>query len=94
MSDEIRQQITMIDRNQLVMMGVKGVESFDNAKILLSTNMGDLLITGEDLHISHLDLVGGEIRINGQIDSLVNKKGSSNVDAKTKGKNMIGRILK
>ena len=38
--------------------------------IIMSTSVGTLVITGEDLHIGKLSLDGGELHVDGRIDSV------------------------
>jgi len=46
------------------------VERFDETGIVLSTSAGVLTVTGEDLHIGKLSLDGGELHVDGRIDTL------------------------
>lgn len=50
--------------------GILDVLSFDIAEILLETEMGMLLIKGNDLHVNRLNLEKGEVDIEGDIRSL------------------------
>lgn len=49
--------------------GILDVLSFDIAEILLETEMGMLLIKGNDLHVNRLNLEKGEVDIEGDIRS-------------------------
>ena len=57
-------------REQLSVSGVEEVESFDESAIVMSTTRGTLVIRGEDLHIEKLSLDGGDLRVEGMVDSL------------------------
>lgn len=57
-------------RESLTVSGVEDVERFDETGIVMSTAAGTLVITGEDLHIGKLSLDGGELHVDGRIDSL------------------------
>ncbi len=57
-------------RERLTVSGVEDVERFDETGIVMSTAAGTLVITGEDLHIGKLSLDGGELHVDGRIDSL------------------------
>lgn len=57
-------------RESLTVSGVEDVERFDETGIVMSTSAGTLVITGEDLHIGKLSLDGGELHVDGRIDSL------------------------
>ncbi len=71
--------------------GIVDVLSFDVGEILLETEMGMLLIKGNDLHVNRLTLEKGEIDIEGRIDSLA----YSEVNNYSKqGESFLGRIFK
>lgn len=57
-------------RERLTVSGVEDVERFDETGIVMSTAVGTLVITGEDLHIGKLSLDGGELHVDGRIDSM------------------------
>ena len=57
-------------REQLSVSGVEEVESFDENSIVMSTCKGTLVVRGEDLHIEKLSLDGGDLKVEGDIDSL------------------------
>ena len=57
-------------RERLVVSGVEDVERFDETGIVMSTSAGILTVTGEGLHIGKLSLDGGELHVDGRIDSL------------------------
>ena len=50
--------------------GVEEVESFDENTIIMTTVKGTLVVRGEDLHIEKLSLDGGDLRVEGVVDSL------------------------
>jgi sporulation protein YabP len=57
-------------RERLVVSGVEDVERFDENGIVMSTSAGILTVAGEGLHIGKLSLDGGELHVDGRIDSL------------------------
>lgn len=57
-------------REQLSVSGVEEVESFDENTIIMTTVKGTLVVRGEDLHIEKLSLDGGDLRVEGVVDSL------------------------
>ena len=62
--------VALEDRRRLTVSGVLEVENFDENTIVMDTNQGTLVVRGEDLHIETLSLDGGEMRVEGSIDSL------------------------
>ena len=63
-------RLELIGREHLVISGVEDVERFDETGIVMSTSAGTLVVTGEDLHIGKLSLDGGELHVDGRIDSV------------------------
>ena len=60
----------MCIRDRLTVAGVEDVDRFDETGIVMTTSAGVLIITGSNLHIGKLSLEGGELHVDGQIDSL------------------------
>ncbi|WP_298017968.1 YabP/YqfC family sporulation protein [uncultured Dysosmobacter sp.] len=63
-------RLELMGREHLTVSGVEDVERFDETGIVMSTSAGTLVITGEDLHIGKLSLDGGELHVDGRIDSV------------------------
>lgn len=63
-------RITLEGREKLTVGGVEDVERFDESCIIMSTCAGTLIVTGQGLHIDKLSLDGGELHVDGRIDSL------------------------
>ena len=63
-------RIVLSDRQHLAVYGVEGVESFDEATIVLTTSEGSLIVRGEGLHIEKLSLDGGDLLVEGTVESL------------------------
>ena len=57
-------------REKLTVSGVVDVERFDETSIILSTCAGTMVVTGENLHIGKLSLDGGELHVDGRIDTV------------------------
>ena len=49
--------------------GVKDVIAFDEGEVILETDMGVLMIKGQDLHVKRLNLENGEVDLEGRMDS-------------------------
>ena len=63
-------RLELAGRERLTVSGVEDVERFDETGIVMSTAAGTLVVTGEDLHIDKLSLDGGELHVDGRIDSV------------------------
>ena len=61
---EAAHHIILEEREQLSVSGVEEVESFDENTIVMLT------VRGEELHIEKLSLDGGDLKVEGTIDSL------------------------
>ena len=64
-------------RERLTVSGVEDVERFDEMSIVMSTTAGVLTITGEGLHIGQLSLDGGELHVDGRVDSISYEDGEA-----------------
>ena len=62
--------VIMEDRHTLTVSGISDVDSFDEQTVLVFTDMGELTVRGEGLHISRLSLEVVEIMREGNISSL------------------------
>lgn len=58
------------ERERLTVSGVVEVESFDENVIVMSTAQGVLIVRGEGLHIERLSLDGGDLKVEGLVESL------------------------
>lgn len=63
-------RLELVGRERLTVSGVEDVDRFDETGIVISTSAGTLVVTGEDLHIGKLSLDGGELHVDGRIDSV------------------------
>ena len=65
------QRIELSGRESLTVSGVEDVDRFDEPEIVMNTSLGVLVVTGDSLHIGKLSLDGGELHVDGRIDSLL-----------------------
>ena len=66
----ISHNVTISDRKNVIISGVKKIESFDDEEFLMETNMGYVLVKGSELEIIKLDTYQGNVSIKGKFDSL------------------------
>ncbi len=64
----LNHNVTMSDRKNIVVTGVKKIESFDDEEFIMDTSMGDIIIKGEMLEIIKLDTYQGTVSIKGKIN--------------------------
>ena len=69
--------LQMENRERLRLTGVSDVSGFDENLIALTTDMGELLVRGEELHIEKIDLDAGLLELRGEICELCYEERSS-----------------
>ncbi len=62
--------IAVTERKNIVVTGVKKLESFDKREFFMKTTMGYMLIKGDNLELLKLDTINGNISIKGMINSI------------------------
>lgn len=70
MESSFNHGISIAERKNIVVTGVKKIESFDNEEFLMDTTLGFLVIKGKELEIIKLDTYQGNVSIKGNLDSL------------------------
>ena len=79
--------IIMENREKLSISGVKRGENFDDNIIILNTQMGQMTIKGENLHISKMDVDTGNLAVSGNFYGLI-------YNETIKGTSLVKRIFK
>ncbi|MCL5045976.1 MAG: sporulation protein YabP [Actinobacteria bacterium] len=88
-------QISIKNREETRIQGVLHVDSFDDQEIVLDTDLGSLVVKGEDLHIKHLDLGSGNCEVEGFVNSLQYSAPNRNKPgAKGRSKGIFERLLR
>lgn len=67
---QLPHHIVLEGRQSLTVSGVQEVESFDENTIVMVTVKGTLVVRGDALHIEKLSLDGGDLTVEGTVDSL------------------------
>lgn len=89
-TNTINHSINLADRKTIVITGVKKIDSFDDEEFLVSTNMGYVIIKGENLEIIKLDTYQGNVTIKGKFNNL-NYMDSSKANSK---EGMLSKLFK
>lgn len=84
--------LTIAERKNIVISGVKKIESFDSEEFLMDTTLGYLVIKGSELEIIKLDTYQGNVSIKGRIDSLVYL--DENNSKKDKENSLLNKLFK
>ena len=69
-STKVEHHLILEDRERLSVSGVEDVESFDETMVVMLTSQGMLIVRGEGLHIEKLSLDGGDLKVEGMVESL------------------------
>jgi len=91
--DERAHKVEIIQRERIHIQGVSHVESFDDRQIVVETDMGVLSLTGEDFHITSLDLERGEMMVEGMILAL-EYSSTDRSKARSKERGFLQRIFR
>lgn len=83
--------ITLNERKNIMITGVKKIDSFDDEEFLLETNMGYIVIKGQGLEIVKLDTYQGNVSIKGKINSLTYMENSKKAE---KEDSFISKLFK
>ncbi len=83
--------ISLAERKNVVVTGVKKIESFDSEEFLMDTTLGYLSIKGSDLEIIKLDTYQGNVSIKGKVDSMIYL---DNGAGKSKEESFLGKLFK
>ena len=83
--------VSIGERKNVLVTGVKKIESFDNEEFLMDTTLGFLVIKGNGLEIIKLDTYQGNVSIKGTVDSL---SYVSKDTKKDKEETFLGKLFK
>ncbi len=91
-NSNLKHDISLTNRKELTVTGVKNIESFDSEEFLIETNLGFLHIKGSNLTLDKMDNENNELLIKGQIN-LLSYMGNSQKGKESKG-NIFKKLLK
>lgn len=84
-------KMVLSNRRTCNLTGVSDVLSFDVHEIILETDLGMLMIKGNELHVNRLTLDKGEVDIEGRIDSFTY---SEQPMTGSKGESLLTRLFR
>jgi len=85
------QNLILENREKLSISGVIDVESFNDECVVVDTELGMLIVRGEDLHISKLNIDNSELNIEGDILCC---EYSDKESSRSKGFGFFGKMFK
>ena len=68
--ERLPHKLVLNERTQLTMTGVHEVLNFDENAVVVQTDLGRLLIQGQELKLKTLSPEGGQVRIEGNITAM------------------------
>lgn len=92
--EDNKNKLILTDRKFIVLEGILLVESFDEQKIVLETNMGLLVLKGEGLNITHLDLTNGILNAEGFFSEMQFQKDKGTKRRQKPPKDIFSKLFK
>lgn len=90
MIENIGHNISINERKNIILTGIKKLNSFDDTEFFIDSVMGSILIKGNNLELVNLDTYTGKLSIKGKIISLIYMDDNN----KIKGDSIISRLFK
>lgn len=69
--EQLPHSLQLQDRRKLTLNGVSEVVSFEDNAVVLQTDLGTLIVQGQQLQLKNLSLEGGQVWVEGTISALV-----------------------
>ncbi len=70
MEEERNHKVVLENRERLTVSAARDVESFDDERVVVVTDMGTMTVNGGNFHISKLNVDDGQLVIEGEIDEI------------------------
>ena len=80
--------IKLTDRKNIIISGIKKINSFDEKEFDLDSVMGSIIIKGANLEMIKLDTIEGNVSIKGQINSFTYS------DTNDKESSILAKLIK
>lgn len=84
----VRHHLIMEERRSLTVSGVTDIERFDEEEVVVATELGQLSIKGQGLHLNKIDVEDGELSVEGELDSV------SYSQPQEKGGSLLARLFR
>ncbi|MFT5875980.1 MAG: sporulation protein YabP [Clostridium sp.] len=88
--EDKRSVLMLENRKKLTINGVIEVINFNENQIFLNTDVGTMIVKGQELKMNKLDVQNGDVIITGKVDSFVYTSGIS----KAKKDTIISRLFR
>ncbi|MBZ9609577.1 sporulation protein YabP [Clostridium estertheticum] len=88
--EDKKSSLMLENRKKLTVNGVVEVINFNESQILLNTDVGTMIVKGQELKMNKLDVQNGDVIITGQVDSFVYTSDKS----KEKKDSIISRLFR
>ena len=85
-------ELSLQNREKMNLSGVLNVDSFDEKAVVLQTSMGNLVLKGERLHITHFNIAEGTLGLEGHLRSAEYLDDHGGKGGRTRG--IIDRLLR
>jgi len=93
MQETEKTTLELIERQTMRLSGVQNVDVFDEARIVLQTELGKLEIKGQHLNVTNLDVDTGSLQVDGVIDSFAYAEERKRRSRSGKKSGMLARLL-
>ena len=88
--EDKKSSLALENRKKLTINGVIEVINFNESQILLNTDVGTMIIRGQELKMNKLDVQNGDVVIAGKLDSFV----YTNDKSKAKKDTIMSRLFR
>ena len=69
--EQLPHKLALAERRQLTVTGVTEVVSFEDTAVVLRTDLGTLVVQGQELKLKTLSTEGGQVEVDGTVTALV-----------------------
>jgi len=85
--------LNLVNREKMLITGVNNVASYDEAEIIIQTVLGVLVVKGDGLHITNLNLEDGKLTVDGYINKLEYPE-DKGAKIRDKSKGIFSRLIR